>query len=326
MLLTEDQQELQTLVGDFFKGEYGSTYTRMWYQDGNSIPSATSCEQKIKPLGIFDAVNEIPGWASVETGIVARELGRALVPHGIVESLIFGCILPRIESKLTFSNPYYVVGTFAPRLTTLMVPRELLWKGTLVVVSTEEGSIELRECAATELIALDKTRSLYKIFETQETQETQERINVDRDELHKIERFYLLAKSMEALGAAEQAFDLTQKYLLERQQFGQYIGTFQAVQHKLADMYRSIELMRAITQFASWAIDHSPQQEVLSTLSAIQTVHKHVVKVVEEAIQLHGGIGFTWEHDLHLYLRRVKLIEQILRPTITDSTLLVAAA
>jgi alkylation response protein AidB-like acyl-CoA dehydrogenase len=112
----------------------------------------------------------------------------------------------------------------------------------------------------------------------------------------------------EAAGAAAAALHSTARYTTERHQFGLPIGTFQAVKHRLADMLVAVENARSAVYGAAWALtesDHAARSVWLA--QAVAT--GNAVTVVSDAIQLHGGIGVTWECDLHLYLRRAKALE-----------------
>jgi alkylation response protein AidB-like acyl-CoA dehydrogenase len=113
----------------------------------------------------------------------------------------------------------------------------------------------------------------------------------------------------EAVGVAATALETTARYTTERQQFGLPIGTFQAVKHRLAEMLVAVENSRSAVYGAAWALaeDAHPGRAV-ALAQAVAT--GHAVSVVSDAVQLHGGIGVTWECDLHLYLRRAKALEQ----------------
>jgi hypothetical protein len=119
----------------------------------------------------------------------------------------------------------------------------------------------------------------------------------------------------EAAGVCARAIEITKEYVSTRKQFGKVIGTFQAVQHKLADLFLTAEALRTTSEFACWAGAHSPSQVALSSAASATLAHDTVCRVVEGCIQLHGGIGFTWEHDLHLFLRRAKVLQRALRLT-----------
>jgi alkylation response protein AidB-like acyl-CoA dehydrogenase len=102
---------------------------------------------------------------------------------------------------------------------------------------------------------------------------------------------------------------MTVEYAKTRQQFGAAIGSFQAIQQKIAQCYAHSESLTSLSQFASWSAAHSPHQRTLTSQAAILAATEFGPMICETAIQAHGGIGFTWEYDLHLYLRRAKLIE-----------------
>ncbi|MFL6141386.1 MAG: acyl-CoA dehydrogenase family protein [Labedaea sp.] len=113
----------------------------------------------------------------------------------------------------------------------------------------------------------------------------------------------------EQLGIAEWCLATTVAYLKERKQFGRAVGSFQALKHRLANVYEEIVLARATARYAADALaDGSPDAPVaVSTAAALcSTVAVHAA---EEAVQLHGGIGMTWEHPAHLYLKRAKADE-----------------
>ncbi|MFE9322585.1 acyl-CoA dehydrogenase family protein [Nocardia sp. NPDC052278] len=112
----------------------------------------------------------------------------------------------------------------------------------------------------------------------------------------------------EAAGVAARVLDLSSAYTKQRHQFGLPIGTFQAVKHRLADMLVEVENSRSAVYGAAWAIadGHDPVRAV-AMAQAVATAN--AVDVVGSAIQLHGGIGVTWENDLHIYLRRAKALQ-----------------
>ncbi|MDF5752150.1 acyl-CoA dehydrogenase family protein [Spongiactinospora sp. TRM90649] len=108
----------------------------------------------------------------------------------------------------------------------------------------------------------------------------------------------------EQLGLAQRCLDTTVEYVRTRRQFGRAIGGFQAVKHRLADLYVEVESMRAAARHAATAT-HDAERPV-AALVARAFCGTAAVRVAEEAVQLHGGIGMTWEHPLHLYLKRAK--------------------
>jgi alkylation response protein AidB-like acyl-CoA dehydrogenase len=108
----------------------------------------------------------------------------------------------------------------------------------------------------------------------------------------------------EMVGTAQQALDLTVAYAKERVQFGRPIGSFQAIKHKCVDMLMAVENARSLCYFAAWAVSEDAPEAHRAVAMAKAYASDMVKQVTSEAIQAHGGIGFTWEHDMHLFHRR----------------------
>jgi alkylation response protein AidB-like acyl-CoA dehydrogenase len=114
-----------------------------------------------------------------------------------------------------------------------------------------------------------------------------------------------IAYAADAVGAADAVMKLAIEYAKVRKQFGQPIGSFQAVQHLCVDMYETVELARSGVIHALWAADAAdPTERHLAAVRA-KAFAGHLASVGDTAIQVFGGIGFTWEHDAHLYLKRL---------------------
>ncbi|MBV9951625.1 MAG: acyl-CoA dehydrogenase family protein [Acidimicrobiia bacterium] len=114
--------------------------------------------------------------------------------------------------------------------------------------------------------------------------------------------------AMTAVGACQRGLDMTIEYVREREQFGVPIGSFQAVKHKIVDMFVAVERARALGTYASRVVDDDQQRPLAAAMAkAAAGDAQHIV--FQHGIQLFGGIGFTWENDLHLYLRRAKVAE-----------------
>ena len=115
------------------------------------------------------------------------------------------------------------------------------------------------------------------------------------------------AFAAELLGAAARMLEVTVDYAKVREQFGRPIGSFQAVKHRCADMLVDVEGMRSAVWYAAWAIDAGTDDRSLAASTAKSWASDAGMRVMNSALQVHGGIGFTWEHDLHLYLKRAHL-------------------
>jgi alkylation response protein AidB-like acyl-CoA dehydrogenase len=121
----------------------------------------------------------------------------------------------------------------------------------------------------------------------------------------------------ECVAAAEHCLDVTVDYLKTRRQFGRPIGSFQALQHRAADLAVAVVSARATAQAAAWAAAAEPAEPAgLAALAPLAALHcsRTFLKVAAEMIQLHGGIGFTWEHEAHLYFKRAKSTQLLLGP------------
>ena len=113
----------------------------------------------------------------------------------------------------------------------------------------------------------------------------------------------------EMLGAARRCLDMSVEYAKVREQFGQPIGSFQAIRHTCAEMLLEVENSHAAVYYAAWALDAGAEDAALAASVAKAYVSDAARKVCGNAIQVHGGIGFTWEYDLHLYFKRAKALE-----------------
>ena len=114
--------------------------------------------------------------------------------------------------------------------------------------------------------------------------------------------------SFEQLGGAQVSLDEAKKYSLERFAFGKQIGSFQAMKHKMVDMYVKIELARSNTYYGAWALSTNSNELPVAAAGARVSASDAYNYASQENIQIHGGVGFTWEYDCHLFYRRSKLL------------------
>lgn len=120
-----------------------------------------------------------------------------------------------------------------------------------------------------------------------------------------------VAAAAEMLGASRRCMDMSVEYAKVRQQFGQPIGMFQAIKHACAEMLLEVENSHAATYYAAWALDAGSDDAALAASAAKAYVGDASRKVCGSAIQVHGGIGFTWDYDLHIYFKRAKHFEPL---------------
>jgi alkylation response protein AidB-like acyl-CoA dehydrogenase len=115
-----------------------------------------------------------------------------------------------------------------------------------------------------------------------------------------------VALAAEMVGTCQAIFDIVHAYVQEREQFGVKVGSFQAVKHKLANMYVALESARATTYFAAATIAENDDRRPVAVSMAKASVGDCQKLMAQEGIQCLGGIGYTWEHDMHLYVKRAK--------------------
>ena len=119
----------------------------------------------------------------------------------------------------------------------------------------------------------------------------------------------LTALALEAVGISQKALDLGVEYAKDREQFGRKIGVYQAVSHALADTYVETELARSLAYWAAWSVAEDDEQAPIAAAAAKAYASDAAVVACERSIQVHGGIGFTWEHVLHEYYKRALWIQ-----------------
>ncbi len=115
------------------------------------------------------------------------------------------------------------------------------------------------------------------------------------------------AHAAEMLGGASRALEMSVEYAKQREQFGRPIGSFQAVKHRCADMLVDVEGMRSAVHYAAWAIGARDADRSVAASTAKTWCSDASKRVMASALQVHGGIGFTWEHDIHFFLKRAQL-------------------
>jgi acyl-CoA dehydrogenase len=118
--------------------------------------------------------------------------------------------------------------------------------------------------------------------------------------------------AFEQLGGAQAALDMAREYALGRFAFGRQIASFQAIKHKLADMYVGVELARSNAYYGAWALSKDAPELPVAAATARVAASEAYYQNAKENIQVHGGMGFTWEFDCHLHYRRAKLTSLML--------------
>src|SRR5215203_648490 len=267
------------------------------------------------------------GQGLVELCLVAEELGAAVAPGPVAETALAAMILARTAPHLdrviaglaegVLKASWAVGEPGSHRLS----PVHGATSADHVLVSMDvDGSpaLVLLDVADLRPVArrtLDESRRWYDV-PVADVAVAQHRILTrdpaellpDLDVLDGHEQEPLAA---DALGIGQRLLLMTVEYVKVREQFGRPIGSFQAIKQKVANMAMTVKGVRAATYYAAMALDAGLPAASLATSVAKAHASTGISEVAGEALQAHGGIGFTWEHDLHLYLRRAKVDEVI---------------
>jgi alkylation response protein AidB-like acyl-CoA dehydrogenase len=181
---------------------------------------------------------------------------------------------------------------------------------TLFVVDAKAPGITV-----TQLNAMDMTRRLCDVSFDGVKVTAAAILGSQENGWRPLERALLKATGMlcaESVGGAQKVLDMSVEYAKERIQFGRPIGSFQAVKHKCAEMLVDVELGRSAMYYAAWAASEDDAELPLAASMAKAFCGDAFTRVASTGIHVHGGIGFTWEHDMHLYFKRAKANEVFL--------------
>jgi alkylation response protein AidB-like acyl-CoA dehydrogenase len=336
---TEEHEALRGLIAEVCEKEADSraSYDAESVMD-NRLWNAL-CNAGVTGVGVPDAY-EGGGAGPVEQVIIAEELGRAVAAIPFSEHsaaaetvALLGSNDQRERLLIPLARGESVGGIVLPspaNLKAVDVHRDgTQWRLNghlplvpnaaaaivLLVPALLDGQVRWFVTGAAQLTALptvDRTRPAATAeFGDSEAELVSGSVASDRPS-----HLVMTMAAAEATGAAATALQNTARYTTERHQFGLPIGTFQAVKHRLADMLVAVENARSAVYGAAWALQES-DHPARSVWLAQAVATANAVTVVSDAIQLHGGIGVTWECDLHLYLRRAKALESTYGPPST---------
>jgi hypothetical protein len=331
MRLTPEQDSFKELIARFFQDKVTPEYRRSRIATG--VARDPQFELELTAPGLLDGFSgDTPAFSFQELGLLAEECGYFLVPEPLVEELIATAIAAQFlhageRAEFHKVAQAHTTGTIAyPDCCQGLVldgsgahvSGSIAWapgveKAGWMLAFVGAGDAQVL-CAfsltngaavrATGTTSLDLTTRLHSIELTKAPI-----FLFTRENTVKVLDSLLACKAGEVAGICRRVIAMTVEYAKTRQQFGAAIGSFQAIQQKIAQCYAHSESLTSLSQFASWSAAHSPHQRTLTSQAAILAATEFGPMICETAIQAHGGIGFTWEYDLHLYLRRAKLIE-----------------
>jgi alkylation response protein AidB-like acyl-CoA dehydrogenase len=270
--LSEEQRTIKSTAREFLAARYPlAEVRRLALEEERAFTDAQWDE--IVSLGWPDIVE----LGTLELVVLAEELGYALAPTPLPSTwaaALFGAAGGR--------GALVIDGLAADAAYADVIAD---WDGARVVGAEVEP-----------VASLDPTRRLFRV-----SGGSREPLGGD------VERARLQVSVMNAadsVGVAQRAMEMAVAYAKERKQFGRAIGTYQAVSHACAQMLLEVEGARSAVYWAAWALDHEPETAPLAAACAKAYAGDAGRRVPRAALQVHGGIGFTWEHDLHFFLKR----------------------
>ena len=273
---SEEREILRASVRAFLEANAPISAVRAAYDASTFDPAVW---QGLVDLGVV-------GLGMVDSAVVLEELGRAVCPAPYIASAI---------GAAPYSSDITRIGTIA-------------LNPTLDACAADEvyAIVDGEMCVTTDFVAepittVDGSRKVGRIIFSEAPTR---RVNGPSVELT-LDRMGV-ALAVDGVGAAQRALELSVEYAKTRVQFEQPIGAFQAVQHLCADMLRTVELGRAAAYYACWALDEASAEEAHRAATLVRAFAADAFpQLAATAIQVFGGVGFTWEHDIHLYYKRL---------------------
>jgi alkylation response protein AidB-like acyl-CoA dehydrogenase len=306
---SDDQQAIKSTARDFLSARYKPEKLRQLAEAGEYDDAIWGEMCELGWPGIF--IGEEHGGQElgvVELTILCEELGYALAPVPFLSNAAAGLViqhagsdeqkqrwLPGIASGEQRGTVAYVKDGAAE-----LVPDA---DGAEVIVAIEGSSasvIEASDAEAERADTIDSTRSFSRVRVGNGGGEA-----LEGDAGPAIGAI-AVAISAELVGVSQRAMEMAVEYAKDRQQFGRAIGVYQGVSHRCAQMLLEVESARSAALYAGWAADHEPETLQLAASMAKAYASDTGWRVTASSLQVHGGIGFTWEHDLHFFLKRAK--------------------
>ncbi|WP_157246143.1 acyl-CoA dehydrogenase family protein [Nonomuraea typhae] len=312
LVLTQEQQDLRAAVRSFLAAHAPLAQVR---RDLDS-PAGFSREIYARlsgELGLTGLIvpEEYGGAAAghAELAVVLEETGAALLPGPFLATTFAAIALTRAGDKelLPGIADGSLLATYAADPG--HVPNGMEADVILLESGTGLLAFEAAEVTREPLETLDLTRRQARVTATGGRVVTD-----DPATLAVIRDLHAVALAAEQLGVIRATLDAIVAYAKVRVAFGRYIGSYQGVKHKLADLHTTLEQAESIVRHAAWAADDSPADLPEAAALAQAYLGRACFAAARDSLLLHGGIGFTWEHDAHLYYKRAKADEVLLGP------------
>jgi hypothetical protein len=346
---SDDQKFVQQSARDFLAKNAGLEVCRKVLESPTASSDPTLWKGVAEMGWLGAAVPESFGGAGLgylELVLIAEEIGRSLAPIPFGSSvylateaiLLYGsdaqkkAWLPRLASGEIAGTFAFAEGAGEPdaasvatrfaggKLTGTKVP-VLDGEGAGVAVVVAKGDkgpvLVLADLTASgversRLESFDPSRSVAKIAFKDAPAEVLGSDAKGAAQLDTLLDRAAVMMGFEQIGGATRAFEITREFTLGRYAFGRPIASFQAVKHRLAELYAKIEIARSNGYYAAWALSTDSDELALAACGFRAAASDAFELAAEEMIQLHGGVGFTWEYDCHLFYRRAKWLSAAL--------------
>jgi alkylation response protein AidB-like acyl-CoA dehydrogenase len=306
--LNDDQREVKNTAHDLLSQRSGFEQVRKAAEGGGYDDSLWKELAELGWTGIgIDEDHGGVGFGVIEVALLAEELGYAVTPSRFLANAMAGLVLSSAGSEDQ-------KGRWLPGIASGEAPGTVAYArdGVAELVPDAEGAavivlvqgdratvVEAGDATIEPIETIDATRSYARVTSNGgETLDGSVEAGLDRSEA---------VLSAELTGIAQRALDMTVAYVKERKQFGQPVAVFQAVSHGCAEMFLETESARSATYGAATAADSDPENLPFAASIAKATAAEAGRRVTRKAIQLHGGIGFTWEADVHWLFKRAHL-------------------
>src|SRR5215467_7128298 len=305
---SEEQEMLRTSAREFLAKQCPSSYVRRMMEEEDAWDPAfwaRLAEMGWTGLGIPEEYGGVGTF--LDLVVVLEEAGRALLPGPFFSTM--GLAVPALLEAGGEAHKKEVLTAIAADH--MIVAARTRSEGedgvTLFLVSGRPSGMTVKP-----LKTLDMTRRWYEVrFDGVVLPASAVVGAVDQGwaPLRRALDWAAAGLCAEMVGGAQHVLDTSVEYAKTRQQFGKPIGIYQAVSHKLADMLLETESARSATYYAAWAVDADAPDRTLAASMAKAYTSDAYRRAAGNGIQVHGGIGFTWEHDMHLYFKRAKAFE-----------------
>ena len=335
--LSESQEFLKDSARKFFAGECPSAEMRRLMETETAYDAglwSKLTDQGYTGITYAEEYDGV-GLGKVELMLLMEEAGRALLPGPFFSTVVLaGSVLDAVGSPAHKKKYLAPICRGEARATVAILETSASWNPCDVQLTAANGKLtgeklfvsdagvadfilvaarngvfvveaKAKGLKISPMLSMDLTRKLYAL-EFKDTPAEQLGPNTNLPRALDIASAALAA---ELVGGMQRTLDLTVEYAKTRKQFGKPIGIFQAVQHQCADMYLETESSRSAVYYAGWALEENAP-DASTAVSIAKMYSSDAARTVgNRGIQIHGGMGFTWENDLHLYYRRAKASE-----------------